>query len=247
MDVPAWWRSSHPWQIGDCLSIMKMMPDECVDFILTDPPFNVGIDYGTTTNDKMTDKQYELWFLERLKEMERILKPRKTIIIFTGDNGAHAIWNAIEATGLTFQHFIKWAKPNNQTILRGFSLWNRTELGFLCTKGKADWNTLDRKAVYSDTIEEYATSVKGGDDINPVDHPCRRPARLYEKIIRGFSLPNDIIFDPFLGSGTLLLGAKLSGRNGLGCEINPEFEKLIRNRLGEQHADILSYADDQKS
>jgi DNA modification methylase len=239
MNTPKWWGSPKPWRIGDCLDIMKSMPDECVDLLLTDPPFNVGINYGDTTNDTMTDAEYTAWFTPRVKEMERILKPNRVIIIFSGDTTIHPIWDALNTTALKFHHFLKWSKPNSQSTLNGFRLFNRTELAFLATKGKPDQNVLTRKIVYSDTLEENATSVKGGDDFHPVDHPCRRPSKLYARIIAGFSLPGEVVFDPFLGSGTAILGAKLVGRVGLGSEINPEFEKLIKERYGEENGGML--------
>ncbi len=234
VELPTWWGSSNPWRIGDCLEIMRTLPSDCVDLILTDPPFNVGIDYGKTTDDKRSDKEYSAWFAERLKEMERLLKPRHVIIIFTGDTTIHPIWDAIETTGLSFHHFLKWSKPNSQSTLNGFRLFNRVELAFLCTKGKPDQKILNRKVVYSDTVEENATSVQGGDDVHPVDHPCRRPSRLYARLVEGFTRPGEVVFDPFVGSGTLCLAGKMTRRLGLGTEINPDFEKLIAERYGSE-------------
>lgn len=230
MILPDWWKSDKPYIIGDCLEGMRQLPDECVDLVLTDPPFNVGIDYGKYTNDSMDDEQYSDWFKERLLEMERIIKPHHPIIVFSGDKKIHPILNGVEDTDLLFHHFLKWHKPNNQRGLSGFVLFYRTELALLLTKGKPDQKILNRKVMFSDTLIYNNTSPKGKDDICPVAHPCRRPQKLYMNIIEGFSKRNDIVLDPFLGSGTTISSSLLTNRIGLGFEINPEYEQLIIER-----------------
>ena len=228
--LPEWWRSERPWIIGDCIEVMNRMPDECIDLVVTDPPFNVGIDYGYTTDDDVNDDEYSNWIYDRLIEMKRIVKKGHPVIMFSGDKKIHSIMDAVEKSGLQFHHFIKWNKPGCQRALSGFVLFNRTELAFLLTKGKPEQQILNRKELYSDTLIYKNTSSRGGDDINAVDHPCRRPSMLYLHLIKGFTNEGDIVFDPFLGSGTTILSSIIGGRIGLGCEINPDYEEIIRNR-----------------
>jgi len=239
MELPEWWKHKENYVIMDCLEGMKDIPDNSVDLILTDPPFNVGIDYGKNTNDVMNDSDYSYWIEKRLLEFERIIKNGKPIIIFTGDKKIYSILNAVKNTNLMFHHhFFKWNKPSGQRGLSGWVLFNRTELALLLTKGKPQQNILNRKILYSDTLIHENTKPNDKDAVN---HPCRRPTKLYSHIIKGMTKKNDIILDPFLGSGTTLLACKETNRIGLGFEINPEYESIIRDRTISKSETIGDY------
>jgi len=224
-NLPSWWPSDKSWIIQDCLEGMKSIPTGGVDLVLTDPPFNVGIEYGDDTDDNLSDENYAGWFLERLREMERVIKDGYPIIVFSGDKKIHPILDAVEETGLTFHHFLKWNKPTGQRGLSGWVLFYRTELALLLTNGKPHQNILNREILYSDTLTVENTRPN---DKWAVEHPCKRPEGLYEILISGFDAP--VVLDPFLGSGTTLLACRKTGRIGLGFEINPEYESIIRDR-----------------
>jgi len=232
MTLPEWWPVDTVYQIRDNLEGMKEIPDDSIDFILTDPPFNVGIDYGDTTDDEMSDSQYEDWFLERLVEMKRIIKPGHVIIVFSGDIKIHSFLNAAERCDMIFHHFIKWHKPHSQRALSGFVLFYRTELGLLLSKDKPDQKILNRKKLFSDTLTYDNTSSTQKDKVGErVDHPCQRPVLLYRHLIEGLTKENDIVLDPFLGSGTTALAGMLCNRVGLGFEISQEYEAVIQKRI----------------
>lgn len=219
------------YTIGDNIELLKTVPDNSIDLILTDPPFNVNIDYGLY-EDNMYDIDYSKWFHERLVEMYRVLKEGRVAIIFSGDIKIHPILDSVIDTGFTFHHFLKWYKPGGQRALSGLVLFYRTELALLLSKSKINQKILNRKILYSDTLVYNNTSSNGKDDIFPVDHPCRRPVSLYMNIIKGLTKEGDTVLDPFLGSGTTLLACKLTNRDGIGFEINPGYEQLIKERIG---------------
>ena len=228
-DLPDWWPHDKPYAIMDCLEGMRELPDNSIDMILTDPPFNVSIDYGKNTNDEMTDEEYKEWFTQRLVDMERVMKDGHPMIIFTGDKKIKSILDAVDKTNLIFHHFIKWNKQNGQRGLSGFVLFYRTELALLLTKGKPIQNLLNRTILYSDTITHLNTKPN---DKDAVDHPCRRPLSLYENLINGFNVK--YILDPFLGSGTTLRACRETGRIGLGFEIEKDYEPIIKKRMMEE-------------
>jgi DNA modification methylase len=226
------------YQIGDSLELMKELPDESIDLVLTDIPFNVGFDYGETSNDNMTNDDYREWFEPIIMEMERVIDNGKPVIVFTGDKNIHPIMDAIGTTDLTFHHFIKWHKPGGQRALAGFVLFYRTELAFLLTKGKPTQKILNRKEFYSDTIIMNNTKPNDKDAVN---HPARRPTDLYKQFVLGFTKVGDIVLDPFLGSGTTLLACRKTGRNGIGYEINPDYEPIIRKRIMADQKTVFSF------
>lgn len=217
--------------IGDNLDLFNTVPSDSVDLILTDPPFNVNIDYGLHEDD-MTDEEYCSWFHDRAVQMYRVLKEGKVAVIFSGDIKIHPILDSLHGTGFTFHHFLKWYKPRGQRVLSGLVLFYRTELALLLSKGKINQDILTRKELYSDTLVYNNTSSEGKDDIFPVDHPCRRPVSLYMNLIKGLTKEGDTVLDPFLGSGTTLLACKLTNRNGIGFELNPLYKPLIKKRIG---------------
>ena len=224
--------NSGYFKIIDCLQGMKELPDNSVDLILTDPPFNVGINYGDTTNDDMTDEQYRDWFFARVAEMSRVLKEGRPLIIFSGDKKMHPILDAVgQVPGIIFHHFLKWHKPTCQRALSGFVLFYRTELACLYTKGKSDLSILNRKRLYSDTLTFENVSEGEEDEGELVDHPCRRPVMLYKQIIDGFTQEGDIVLDPFVGSGTTMFACGMSNRKGIGFEINPAYRETIEKRM----------------
>lgn len=211
---------------------MRGIPDDSVDLILTDPPYNVGIDYGDTTDDAMDDVEYEEWFMARLMEMKRIIRPGHVILVFSGDIKIHSMLNAAERCGLLFHHFIKWHKPGSQRALSGFVLYYLTELALLLTKGKPDQKILHRKVLHSDTLMYEGTSSVRKDTVGEaVVHPCQRPVSMYMQLMRGLTNEGDVVLDPFLGSGTTAFAGIMCDRVGLGFEINPDYESVIQRRI----------------
>ena len=215
---------------GDCLEEMKKIPDNSIDLILTDPPFNVGLDYSKTTLsgvDNWDNEDYSKWCGDWLKSLYRASKQGSFAIVFTGDKNLYYIFQAVMSSGYTYHHILKWHKPNCQRALSGTVFFNRTELAFILSKGKPEQSRINRKELYSDTIIFNNQSVSDGD----VGHPARRPISLYETIIKGFTNKNNIVLDPFLGSGTTAIACEKLQRKWIGIEISKEYCELTRKRI----------------
>jgi DNA modification methylase len=228
--LPNFWLnnfSNKSYAIIDCIEGMKKLPDNCIDMVITDPPFNVGIEYESY-DDNQNEETFEQWLTKVMIELERIIKAGP-IIVFFRDN-VHSMFNAIEHTKLNFDGFLKWYQPNGQRHTTS-NIFRRIDLTFILNKGKY---THHPKILYEDVLK-YNPITPTHSEIEPWEgyHPCPRPYKLYEHIIRGFSNPGDIVLDPFLGSGTTLKACRLSDRIGLGFEIDPKYEKLISNRMNE--------------
>ena len=214
---------------SDCIDGLKQLPDNSIDFVLTDPPFNVGIDYQENYDDNKQDEEYSEWCYQWIKEIERVLQKGRYAIIFTGDKKLHYIMKAIYRTNLMFHHFLKWYKPTCQRGLSGTVLFYRTELAFVLSKGKPDIKRINRKTLYSDTLIHYNTT--NSDKYNTVNHNCRRPEPLYRQIIKGFD--GKLVLDCFMGSGTTAVVCKQLGVNFIGFEINPEYVDIANKRLSQ--------------
>lgn len=219
---------------ADCNEALKYIPDNSIDLILTDPPFNVGLEYDSI-DDRLTNEEYYSWSKIWMVELHRILKERHYCIIFTGDINCFYIFKAIMESGLSFHHFLKWHKPTAQTPLKGTVFFCRTELAFLCSKGKPDISLINRKVMYQDTITCKHTR---SNDKDSVDHNARRPIGLYRLIIEGFTKEGDSVLDPFIGSGTTSLACQESRRHFVGIEISLKYCEIIKERLKQQLLNI---------
>jgi len=220
----------------DCLEGLKLIPDNSIDLVLTDPPFNVNIDYEEH-QDNMDDGEYGKWCAKWIQLLYDKMKVGGATIIFTGDKKIYPVQKAIhENTEFTFHHFLKWHKPNGQRALSGTVFFNRTELAFVLSKGKMNQDRINRKQLYSDTIIQHNTLPT---DIDACDHPCRRPVALYSKIIRGFTNEGDTVLDPFMGSGTTAVACKQLQRNFIGFELSQKYVDIANRRL--QQDTLFSY------
>ncbi len=192
------------------LETMKRMPDNFVDLVIADPPYNVGIDYGITTDDKRID--YAEWIDAVFVEMLRV---GKTVFITPGNANQH-LYPKPKWT-------LCWIKKNGMT---------RTPL---TVGNKMTLCTWEPVLVYGDKLKnppfhdsfEYSISNQAGASF----HPCPKPIDLFSKLISIGTNENDIVYDPFMGSGTTAISAAVNNRRFIGSEISQEYVDLANKRL----------------
>ena len=189
---------------GDCLELMKDLPDGCVDLVVTDPPYGVDIDWWDVAPNKS--------FID---ECLRIASG--SIIMFGG------------ASVRSVKEFMK-LEPNRILI------WTpKFTLSHLCSNGIAwryhpiyCWNLPKKQdGVKWDVLND---STECG---NAWKHSCSKPVTLMKKLV-AISKSNDIILDPFAGSGTTLVAAKELGRQFIGFEISQEYCDIANERLKQE-------------
>lgn len=228
---------------GDCLDLMKEIPDESVDLVLTDPPYN------QTQNE--WDKDINLSNL--FSEVNRVIKENGAIIItsegvFTAD--------IIKANEKYFKYTLIWDKKSTT----GFLNANRLPLRqheIICvfyknlpcynpqmTKGKERYKggkkyknngcygTFEplKKQKYNEYFPTSIISISNSDQWIK-EHPTQKPIPLFEYFINTYSNPGDLILDPFLGSGTTAVACKKTNRNFIGIEKEPKYVEIALKRL----------------
>jgi site-specific DNA-methyltransferase (adenine-specific) len=193
--------------LGDALTVLRDWPDKCIDLIVTDPPYNVGIDYGAGTNDKRLD--YMDWVRDWFMELRRL---SRTVLITTGQVNA-ANYAIIEK----WKWLLYWYKP---------AAMGRSPVGFCNGEPILMWG--DGSTVGVDVI--IAPIVP---DAGLNGHPCPKPIDWAKKQIALFPKHN-IILDPFAGSGTTLVAAKQLGRKFIGIEIEPKYVEICKQRLAQE-------------
>jgi site-specific DNA-methyltransferase (adenine-specific) len=193
---------------GDCLEVMKEMPDKCVNLVLTDPPYGIGADKGIGGNNRGIRKKYnDSWdILPRKEIFDEIFRVSKNQIIFGGNYMVEYLYNS--------SCWIVWDKNNSGNFADCELAW--TSFKGAVRKVKWTWNGM---------IQENMKNKEQR------FHPTQKPVPVMKWILGKYSEENEIIFDPFLGSGTTAVAAKQLGRDFIGVEISEKYCEIARNRL----------------
>ena len=212
---------------GDCLEVMKDWPDNCVDLVVTDPPYNLGKNYGPTCNDKMPEKKYWKWFKDVFKQLYRI--SRDGYLYFShSDRGTYKAQPIIIRLGYKYKQTLIWWGKNGYSMSLHRKTWSyRHEAILFFEKGEAPpLEAGDPGMWYTSVIEvpRPQSNFKEGRC-----HPTQKPIKLYSTLIQ--RTPGQLVFDPFCGSGTCCVAAKLLGRNYIGIDISEGYCKIARMRI----------------
>lgn len=229
---------------GNSLNEMKKIASESIDLIVTDPPYNLNKDYGNN-QDNLDFEEYLNFSRTWLSEAKRVLSKNGSIYVFMGMRYISYIYAIMEKElGLYFNSWITWFYTQGIGKTKGFSPRHDDILFF--TKNKLNYTfNLDEVRI----PQKFYRSVNNMRGANPGNvwefshmhycnknrqtHPTQKPEGLYERIILASSNENDIVLDPFVGSGTLLRVCQQINRRGIGIDINPEYIKMAKERLLE--------------
>lgn len=228
---------------GDALTKLKKINDCEIDLIVADPPYNLGKNYGNLSDSKTKDEYLKftrLW----LKEAARVLKPNGTIYVFMGVRFISHIYLVLEEElKLDFNSWIVWHYTQGMGKTKGFSPRHDDILMF--TKGTEGCFNLDDIRI-PQKFYRQRNNMRGA---NPGDvwefshvhysnpnrkaHPTQKPEGLIERLVLASSNVNDLVLDPFSGSGTTARVCQQLNRNFLGFELNDEYVKMTNERLDE--------------
>jgi len=210
----------------DCLETMKRMPNNFVDLVLTDPPY--GMDYQSAWRtaspkyEKITGDKDLSWFPDFAKQLYRILKDNSHIYIFCNDYAISEFRNELEKVGFTPKRTLVWVKNNHTSGDLEGDYGNKTEFCLYAQKGRKELNG------------KRNTNVLQFSRTNNTLHPTEKPLDMFSFLLRKSSVENDLIYDPFIGSGTTARVCKDMNRNYIGSEISEEYCEIIKKRLAQQ-------------
>lgn len=208
---------------GDCLGVMRRLPDKCVDLVITDPPYGVSYDGGAMTpREGLAGDGTADLYAPALAEMVRVAKDDCAFYIFYAD-GDIDVLSAATSAGLTIRNNLIWNKNMAQFGALSAQYKNKHEPFLYChKKGKAPhW--------YGPTNETTVWDCKrsGTNEF----HPTQKPVDLIRRAIMNSSEEGMVVLDPFLGGGTTAVAAKLTNRQFIGIELNPSYCETARARL----------------
>ncbi|EGR0589963.1 hypothetical protein FG067_17710 [Vibrio cholerae] len=216
----------------DALQRMSKMADESVDLVVTDPPYKIcsggkgksNQPKGMLNNDNRDVrsgslfKHNEIKFSQWLPEVYRVLKEGSHAYFMTNAKNLNDLMNEALKAGFHFHNLLTW-KKNNATPNRWYM--QNSEFILFFRKGKAK------------SINDCGTKtvIEVDNIIGNKVHPTEKPVELMEILIGNSSNENDVIFDPFAGSGATLEAAKNLNRNAIGIELDEEYFDVASKRL----------------
>ena len=256
-------QTKNEFIVGDCIEVMKRMPLESIDLIVTSPPYNVGIEYDNY-NDSKPYQDYLVWCETWLRECYRVLKlgGRMTLNHYisygTADFRSMPLFdlNAI-ALKIGFKHkgLAVW-EDRHLAKRTAWGSWLSATAPYvncpfegIAILGKGEWK---REKTGKDTItkKDFIKATRGIWDFHPEmqsEHPAPFPLKLAKICIELFSFEGDMVLDPFTGSGTTNLAAHFTGRNSIGIDISEKYIKMAKDRVEyySKNKKILDFSEAQ--
>jgi adenine-specific DNA-methyltransferase len=216
-------RPSFPIQLvnrlhhADCVTWMKALPNECVDFVLTDPPYMVR--YRDRTGRQVHNDDNGAWLLPAFREIFRVLRPNRFLVSWYGWQKADMFLGVWRAAGFSpVGHFVA---PKSYASSRRFTAAHH-EQAYLLAKGSP--------ALPDNPVCDLLPWRYTGNHW----HPCEKPLCALFPLIDGFSSPGDVVLDPFAGSASTLIAAFQRNRSYCGVEFDERYYHPAADRLARE-------------
>jgi site-specific DNA-methyltransferase (adenine-specific) len=221
--------------LGDALQLMPAIPDGVVNLIITDPPFAIDFKaekenyYRTSTKvmqgyQEISESDYSEFTHRWMTDAARILAPDGSMYVFSGWNHLKDILEGLDEAGFTTVNHLIWKYQFGVFTKKKYVTSHYHILFVVKNPARYTFNKIDH---YPEDVwvisREYWKGKK--------KTPTKLPPEIVQKMLKYSSNPGDLVFDPFLGSGTVAVGAKSESRHFLGFEIVPEYFAFALERI----------------
>lgn len=240
---------------GDTFAILPLLPEKFVDLLIVDPPYNLNKDFHGIKVKKTTDKEYETYTETWVNAISPLLKENASIYVCCDWQSSAIIGNVLKKY-FNIQNRITWQREKGRGALNNWKngmedIWfattstnytfnvenvkmRRKVIAPYRTNGKPkDWEETDagnyRNTYPSNFWDDL--SIPYWSMPENTAHPTQKPEKLFAKLILASSNEGDVVFDPFLGSGTTSVTAKKLNRRYVGIEKNPQYCVWAEKRL----------------
>jgi site-specific DNA-methyltransferase (adenine-specific) len=253
----------------DLFSLLEFLPSNAFDLIIADPPYHLTKTFNGRTFHWKSWQDYEDYLESWIPEMARLLKSQGSMYI-CGDWRSSSAIHRVAEKHLKIQNRITWEREKGRGALSNWK--NSSEDIWFCTKSDDYYFNVNAVKLKRKVVAPYKQNGKPKDwqktdegnfrlthpsnlwtDISVpfwsmpenTDHPTQKPEKLIAKMILASSKEGDVVFDPFLGSGTTSVVAKKLGRKYVGVEIDETYCALAEKRLvmAEDAKGIQGYQD----
>jgi site-specific DNA-methyltransferase (adenine-specific) len=254
----------------DVFTILEFLPEAAFDLIFADPPYNLTKDFNGSKFKQIPLDKYEEWLESWLPAMRRLIKPNGSIYV-CGDWRSSAAIHRVLSRHFIIQNRITWEREKG----RGANInWknNSEDIWFATVSDKYTFNVenvkIKRRVLAPYTNEnaepkDWSETNEGRFRITHpsniwtdltvpfwsmpenTDHPTQKPEKLLAKVILAGSNEGDVVFDPFLGSGTTSAAARKLRRHYVGVEVHSDYCCLAEKRLesADDAPGIQGYTD----
>jgi modification methylase len=247
---------------GDCIEILKLLPENSVDLIFADPPYNLQLNHDlyrpdmskvNAVNDRW-DKfggfaEYDQFTRDWLSASRCTLKDNGTIWVIGSYHNIYRVGSIMQDLGFWILNDILWIKNNPMPNFRGVRFTNAHETMIWAQKKQGAKYTFNQKSMKalnddlqmrSDWNLPLATGKQRIKTNGTKAHSTQKPEALLYRVIMSSSKPRDVVLDPFFGSGTTGAVAKKLGRHWIGIERDKKYIKIAQKRI-----DAAQPADDE--
>lgn len=221
---------------ADSKDVIKKIPDKSIDFILTDPPYNLG-QHSTgniplpgrsaMNNDVAEWDKIDFNPEEWADEFIRILKPTGNLFIFTSYNQLGRWYNCLDHRFDT-SNFMIWHKTNPAPKIFKAGFLNSCEMIFTCWNKKHTWNFISQAEMHNFLQSPICMPPER---LKAPKHPAQKPVSILKKMIEIASNKDDIVFDPFMGVGSTGVAALELDRRFIGVEIDEIYFIAAKKRI----------------
>lgn len=256
------------WQ--DTFAALKYLPDEFADLVITDPPYNLTKSFGRTVFRQMDINDYKKWLDRWMSKISRVMKPKASLYICS-DWKSSIVIPLVAGKYFILRNRISWEREKGRAAENNWKncledIWYFTKSGkytfnldevkmqrrvMAPYRGKdgqpKDWQEENGRKVRYTAPSNIWTDITIPFWSMPenTEHPTQKPEKLMAKLILASSNSGDVVFDPFLGSGTTAVAAKKLNRRYVGIERERKYVALALKRLdmAETDKNIQGYED----
>lgn len=252
--------------LGDCLEVLKTIDTNRIDLIFADPPYFLQLPKGKrlkrsdgseiipvdeSWDDFKSYAEYDKFTKSWLTECKRVLKPTGTIWVIGMYHNIFRVGKIMQDLGMWFLNDVIWVKIGALPNLNGRRFTNNHETIIWAVKDKQckkyTFNYETMKKVNNDTqmkdtdwIFQICVGKERLRDQNGIkSHPTQKPLKLIQHILLAASKKNDLVLDPFMGTGTTGVVAKALGRRWIGIEKEAKYVDLAKSRIAEYGSPII--------
>jgi modification methylase len=241
---------------GDCIEVMRSLPEGSVDLIFADPPYNLQLrgDLHRPDNSKVdavddhwdqfdSFKAYDQFTKDWLAAARRLLKPNGAIWVIGSYHNVFRLGAELQNQGFWILNDVVWRKSNPMPNFRGKRLTNAHETLIWASKSEAGKYTFNYEALKalnegvqmrSDWVIPLCTGHERiKDEAGDKAHPTQKPEALLHRVILGTTNPGDVVLDPFFGTGTTGAVAKMLGREFIGIEREATYRAAAEKRIAK--------------
>lgn len=247
---------------GDLFSLLDLLPSSCVDLLILDPPYNLDKEFRKFHFHKQSTELYLAYLKSFLVPLKRLLKKNASLYLCGDWNSCGAIQLALEETGFIIRNRITWQREKGRGAKTNWKNCSE-DIWFATCSGEYYFNA-DAVKIRKKVIAPYREGGKPKDWEETKDgrfrltapsnflnditipywsmpentlHPTQKPEKLMAKLILASSRKGDLVFDPFMGSGTTLVTASKLDRKYCGIELQKEYCLYAAKRLEQAESE----------